>query len=462
MKKTMLVGLCLLTLLSLVLSACGFTFTTGDSDSESIAQTMVALSATQTAIAMSQTEGGQETEEAVVPEETIEETEETEIIEETEEPVVEVTHNITPGEPGWIYKWFYDTDSSKNASSGYVTGGDDFVANLYERPFTESEMVYRPDIDIKKTEISSDDTFYYVIITLSGEHPDGELQAAYGVEIDEDRDGRGDLLVVADHPTSTTWSIDGVGVYRDSNNDVGGSSIMRPDSGYAGNGYDQVVFSKDMLDDPDAAWARISTSTPPTVTFAFKKSLVGMGTFVWGVWAADSLLDPALIDLHDNFTESEAGSPYQSHSTYPLKSLNLVDNTCRETYGFDATTPIMGLCYVPEEPTATPEPTAEPTSAPAPVTISGVAYDDNNNDGDRDPGEPTTIYSILVYLYPNAACSGSIRVTGAKTFSWSGLPAGTYCVKITGGGSMTTPSQYVFTLSPGQSRYVEFGFYVIQ
>ena len=458
MKKATLVGLCLLTLLSLLLSACEFTISSGGADSESIAQTMVALSATQTAIAESQANGENMTEEVIVTEESVEATEE---VVETEEPVVEVTHAITPGEPGWIYKWFYDTDSTRNASNGYVTGGDDFVANLYERPFTEDEMVYRPDVDITKTEISSDNTFYYVIITLSGENPDGGLQAIYGVEIDEDRDGRGDLLVVADHPGSTSWSIDGVGVYRDTNNDVGGSSIMRPDSSYAGNGYDQVVFSSAVLDDPDAAWARMSTNTPPTVTLAFKKSLVSMGTFVWGVWAADSVFDPALIDLHDNFTESEAGSPYESHSTYPLKALNLVDNTCRETYGFDATTPIAGLCYVPEP---TPEPTEEPipTSAPDPVSINGVAFDDSNNDGDRDSGEPLTIYSIVVYLYPNAACSGAIRYTGAKTFSWTGLPAGTYCVKITGGGSMTTPSQYVFTLSAGQSRYVEFGFFVIQ
>jgi len=57
------------------------------------------------------------------------------------------------------------------------------------------------------------------------------------------------------------------------------------------------------------------------VTLAFKKSLVGAGTFVWGVWAADSMLDPALIDLHDNFTDAAAGSPYQSHSNYPLRPL---------------------------------------------------------------------------------------------------------------------------------------------
>ncbi len=97
------------------------------------------------------------------------------------------------------------------------------------------------------------------------------MQAAYGVEIDEDRDGRGDLLVVADHPTSTSWNIDDVGVYRDSNNDVGGSSIMRPDSSYAGNGYDQVVFSNAVLDDPDAAWARINTGTPPNRDLGFQE-----------------------------------------------------------------------------------------------------------------------------------------------------------------------------------------------
>ena len=447
MKKATLVGLCLLTLLSLLLSACGFTISSGGSDSESVAQTMVALSATQTAIAESQANGGTMTEEVIVTEESVEATEE---VVETEEPVVEVTHTITPGEPGWIYKWFYDTDSTRNASNGYVTGGDDFVANLYERPFTESEMVYRPDVDITKTEISSDNTFYYVIITLSGENPDGGLQAIYGVEIDEDRDGRGDLLVVADHPGSTSWSIDGVGVYRDTNNDVGGSSIMRPDSSYAGNGYDQVVFSSDVLDDPDAAWARMSTSTPPTVTLAFKKSLVSMGTFVWGVWAADSLLDPALIDLHDNFTESEAGSPYQSHSTYPLKALNLVDNTCRETYGFDPTTPIAGLCYVPE-------PTPEPTLAPQPGSVSYEVFVDRDGDQVRDSGEGLYSGSYTVTLYEGACGSGAIASSGSSSNTFSGLEAGDYCLRIINPPILTTPSEYNFNVPAGGSIYKGFG-----
>ncbi len=394
--------------------------------------------------------------------------EEAATIEETEAPTVEVVHNLAPSEPGWINKWFYDTNSSVNAGKGYVNGGDDFVANLFERPFTETEMVYRPDIDINKTEMSEDSNFYYVTIYLNGQNPSGGLQGIYGIEIDWDRNGRGDLLVIADHPSSTTWDIAGVSAYKDPNHDVGGTSIMRPDASYNGDGYEQVVFSMDVLDDPDMAWARVDLSTPPSITIAFKKSLTaGYGTFVWGVWAAESLLDPALIDLHDNFTQAEAGSPYLNHSTYPLKAINLVDNTCRETYLFEATTPIPGLCYIPEQPTPQPSPTATPTTTPTtpppqPVTIYGVAFDDTNDDGNRDTGEGLTYYSVTISAHPNSCTNAAVRTTTAKSFNFTGLDAGTYCVKITGGSSMTTPSQYTFTLAPGASQYVEFGFYVVQ
>lgn len=65
-----------------------------------------------------------------------------------------------------------------------MSGGDDFIANLFERPFTAGDMIYQPDVDINKTEMSEDATFYYVTIYLNGTHPDGGLQAAYGVAID--------------------------------------------------------------------------------------------------------------------------------------------------------------------------------------------------------------------------------------------------------------------------------------
>ena len=478
MKKSLFKLAALLLAFALILSACDFPLGQDDGLDEEMAQTMVALAFTQTAIAeAAQAEGPEQVETEAPPE--AEEPEETEAaIEETEAPT-EVTHNITPGEPGWVYKWFYDTDASKNANAGYVTGGDDFVANLYERPFTESEMVYRPDIDINKTEISSDNTFYYVTIFLNGQNPDGGLQGIYGVEIDSDRDGRGDLLVIADNPTSTTWDIAGVSAHTDPNHDVGGNSIMRPDSGYSGDGYDNVVFSMDVLNDPDAAWARVNLGSPPSVTLAFKKSLItGYSTFVWGVWAADSLLDPAMIDLHDHFTDTEAGSPYQTHSNYPLAAINLVDNTCRETFGFDATSPIPGLCAQPEEaePTSQPGPTQEeptpqePTPGEERGTISGIAFDDtgvagdldSDNNGEYEAGEPLTVYSVTIYLHQNSCSAAIYRTTSSKSFSFTGLPAGTYCVRISPSGSMTTPSSYIVNLPAGGSRYVEFGYYVVQ
>ena len=42
--------------------------------------------------------------------------------------------------------------SIESQVEGLNNGGDDYVANLYERPFTEEEMIYRPDIDINKAE----------------------------------------------------------------------------------------------------------------------------------------------------------------------------------------------------------------------------------------------------------------------------------------------------------------------
>ncbi len=440
MKKSFLLIISLTLLLSLILTGCHFP-TAGDTDDE------------------------ETVEETATEEQEIEETtEETAEVEGTEEEeTIEVTHTITPGETGWVYKWFYDTDASKNAASGYVTMGDDFVANLYERPFTETEMVYRSDIDIYKTEISSDDDFYYVAITLNDVHADGGLQGIYGVEIDSNKDGRGDLLVLVDHPTATAWDIAGVSVHADLNHDVGGATIMRPDSGYSGDGYENVVFSSDVLDDPDTAFARVALGDPPSVTLAFKKSLVDSSTFVWGVWAADSLLDPALIDIHDNFTEAEAGSPYQSHSNYPLAAVNLLDNTCRETYGFDAAVPIPGLCYMPEPPTPTPEPTPEPTATkkptPEPGQITGVVFRDWHNLGVRDSDEPLWPFSSTVTLYSGSSCSGSaISSTTSNSFSFTGLAAGTYCVKVTASKVVyTTASTQTKTVGPGESKYVEFG-----
>ncbi|MFU8826081.1 MAG: hypothetical protein ACNA70_01170, partial [Brevefilum sp.] len=432
MKKRWLVLLTILMLMAIGLGACSQSGASEEVLAEQMAETMIAIAFTQTAMAEpppAAIEPTQPQPTEALPTESPQE--EAPLDEETIAPT-EIVHQITPGNPGWIQKWFYDTNASLTASGGYVNSGDDYIANLYERPFTEGEMVYRPDVDINKTEISEDNTFYYVTIYPNGTHPEGGLQAAYGVEIDEDLDGRGDLLVIADRPSSAQWDIAGLSVWRDSNNDVGGQSILRPNDNYQGDSYDQELFSITMLTDPDAAWARVSQGSPVSVTIAFKKSLVNRSTFVWGVWAADALLDPSLFDHHDHFTQAEAGSPYASHSTYPLKALNLIDNTCRETYKFEATEPIRGLCHTPEPPPPTPTPTPIPTAVPL-GSISGLAFDDLNNNGVRDAGEPLTIYSsdVTFRLHLGSCSNPQIASSTSNPFTFANLLPGVYCVRIT-------------------------------
>jgi hypothetical protein len=456
MKNRYLSLICLIVIISFTISACGQLANSDGEQDPNLVNTMVALAFTQTAVAQPPAGPEQAADTpAPVPEpETVEEVVEVVAEPETAEPT-EITHNLIPGEPGWINKWFYDTDASRYASSGYVVGGDDFVANLWERPFTETEMVYRPDLDINKTEMSEDGNFYYVTIYPHAVHPDGGLPGFYGIEIDIDKDGRGDLLVTAQNPASSTWDIAGVGVFKDNNNDVGGSAIMRPDTSYGGDGYEQVVFSADVLDDPDAAWAR-SDLGAPSVTMAFKKSLLGgPTTFVWGVWAAESLLDPAMLDLHDHFTQSEAGSPYQAHSTYPLKAINLVDNTCRETYGFEATVPIPGLCQINIQPTATP------TNPPQPGSITAGAFFDINFDGVKQAIEGLWHDSyVIFYLHSGSCASTAMRTSSVNPTTFTLLPPGTYCVTIEPLKYLTSSSSTgVFTLDPGAAITVWFGYY---
>jgi hypothetical protein len=467
MKKLYLYLITFILMFSMSLAACSLLGNNDQTQDESPAQTMAALGLTQTAIAENSIVEQAESEvQAPTPEPDVSEaveaaateaiTEEATEVVETEAPT-EVPHSLIPGEPGWVSKWFADTNSALTASGGYVTAGDDFTANLYERPFSENEMYYFSDLDIQKAEISEDSSFFYVTITVDSYHPDGGLQAGYGVEIDEDKDGRGDLLIVVDRPFSTTWDIAGVTVRRDGNNDVGGASIMRPDTNYAGDSYEQVLFSLDVLDDPDMAWARVTDPAQPKVTIAFKKSILTSSTFLWGVWAADTFLELGMLDLQDYFTQEEAGSPYPSHSTFPLRSVNMVDNTCREAYGFTPTAPIYGLCAQPVQPTATTKAGGsgqQPTSEPGTYSISGKVWDDTNNNGIWDASEKASIASFQVTLHSGSCSTAAIRTATSNSFVFMSIPAGNYCIKIN--QPTNTPNSYNFTL-PGGSTYFEFG-----
>ncbi|MBI9045933.1 MAG: hypothetical protein JEZ06_15680 [Anaerolineaceae bacterium] len=272
---------------------------------------------------------------------------------------VEIVHTTIPGKPGWVSQWWMDTSSKSTASQNRANGGDNLNQNLLERPFTAQDMLYHPDVDLQRIEISQDSTFYYFLIYLSGLNSDlNILSAHYGVEIDINRDGRGNVLLWVKGDDNKEWNIDNVFVYRDTNTDVGGSHPIQADApDYSGDSYDELLFSPDHLNDPDAAWKRVDPANTNVIQLALKKSLLNnAATFMWNGWADDGVSDPTMFDYNDFFTLSEAGSPIKNSANYPLKDLYLVDNTCRLAYGFEPTGDEAGVCPISEAgPTPNPE-----------------------------------------------------------------------------------------------------------
>lgn len=281
-------------------------------------------------------------------------------------PTTEIVHQVFPGEPGWVSQWWQDNNSSSMASQGRAPGGDFYNQNLFERPFTAQDMVYRPDLDIFRVEISHNPTFYYIQIHLQDVNPGvGFLSGFYGVEFDTDRDGRGDVLLWVRGDGNTEWNIDQVYVYQDLNGDVGASRPVLSDAVASGtDGYEHVLFSPDVLDDPDAAWKRVSPSDPKIIQMAIKKTMLGNASaFLWSGWADDGISDPGLFDYNDAFSFAQAGSPIGGNAEYPLKAVFLVDNTCRLAFGYEPTGSEVGGCVRPT-PTPTPVP---PTATPMPT-----------------------------------------------------------------------------------------------
>jgi len=261
--------------------------------------------------------------------------------------------------------WVSDL-SSKVFAAEHRAIGDNLNINLLERPFTANEMDYQPYLDIIKVEIGEGAEWIYVILHLEAEPP-VDAEAYYAIEIDLDRDGRGDWLISGRVPASEGWTTDGVTVWRDSNDDVGGFTPMRAEAPLSGiDGYDERVFNAGIGDDPDAAWVRRAPTFPQRVQLAFKHSLIGSAsTFLWGGWSEAAVNEPAWFDYNDHFTLAQAGSPAIGNDHYPLAELYSLDNTCRWTYGFEPTSDYPGLCPLPS-----PTPTATHTPPPPDQTCT--------------------------------------------------------------------------------------------
>ena len=235
-----------LAMLMLTTLACGIDL--GDFGSSSDAEeTLQAIYIQQTVDAMDESEAPAEEADPQQPTSTI-----------------EVQHSTIPGEPGWVSQWWLDTDSSSTAGQKRANGGDNLSVNLLERSFTAQEMDYRPDIDLGRVELSQDNTFYYFILHLNGVQSETNMLSAwYGVELDLDRDSRGDLLLWAKGDGSTQWNIADVYVYKDANDDVGSTRPMQPDTpNSALDGYEQALFSPENLSDPTQPGSGLILPTP--------------------------------------------------------------------------------------------------------------------------------------------------------------------------------------------------------
>src|ERR1700690_2412608 len=139
-----------------------------------------------------------------------------------------------------------DINSSVDARKKTVPGGDTFVNDLFERPFNANSMdTYFSYIDIVDTQGFIDNTWGYATITLSGDDANGHLPAKYGVELDLNKDGRGDWLIIVSNPSSTNWSTQGVQAWKDTDGDVGGNIPIVADKVVSnGDGYETLVFDQ--------------------------------------------------------------------------------------------------------------------------------------------------------------------------------------------------------------------------
>jgi hypothetical protein len=253
-------------------------------------------------------------------------------------PTVEVKHALVPStivKPGKLIRDVVSVDTAMEKRAPY---GDAYTINRFERPF-QQDMTYVPDLDIVSFNLAFDEKFYYVSIELIGTNPNNDLGIDYGVELDVDGDGFGDMVIIARPPYNVNWSTDNVQIVQDTNHDTGGLSAEKSDAPLPGDGYDTVIFDGGHGPDdtdPDLAWVRVNAGRQATVQFAFKKS-VAESKFMYGVIADGGLRSIGDLDYVDRYTEEEAGSPVRGNPNYPLKALYAVDNVCRQVFGFSGT-----------------------------------------------------------------------------------------------------------------------------
>lgn len=249
-----------------------------------------------------------------------------------------------PNKPGDIpnvkVQTVHDQTNEKTAGEKFAFGGDVFNLGWYERPFDQN-MGYLPFMDLAKILMTREDpNWVYVKIFMAAPVADGkDSKPLYGLEMDTDLDSRGEFILLTGIPAGTEWATEGVMVMSNSDNNLGGSKPVLPDTNLSeGKGYDTEVFNAGKGDDPNLAWARISPDDPKCIDIAFKSSFIGgaKGKFLWFPWALVGIQDLTKFEFNDHFTKADAGSPLkEDKDIYPIKGVWGVDNTARIPSGFE-------------------------------------------------------------------------------------------------------------------------------
>jgi len=249
---------------------------------------------------------------------------------------------ILPGEPQGMAQVIHDQTCISTASEKKAPGGDEYSEGRFERPF-DKDMNYLPTLDIVRAELvrASDGWVYFTIVL---EEAPALPPALYGIELDLNIDGRGDLLVQVPAPASEAWSESGIKVWWDSDGDVGGQVVNRSDSkGYKGSGFESLKIDSDSGKDRGQAWSRIKDKG---LQIALKEELIGgrQGKFTWQPIADGNPFSPSQYDLNDYYVLIKAGTPILGETNYPLKEVYALDNTCRGLSGLTPSGSEQGVC----------------------------------------------------------------------------------------------------------------------
>ncbi|MBN2501337.1 MAG: hypothetical protein JXB38_11210 [Anaerolineales bacterium] len=278
----------------------------------------------------------------------------------TEEPTVEaaapeIEHSMMPESGVYFGKQFiFECNTGYNFASSAAyripRACDSWRNNLLERPISQDLLTFYPYLDILSAMAGYDPDWYFVSFTLfDNSNPTDGTPFYYFVELDQNLDGRGDFLIVAENLAfnKTDWTVDGLQVWQDTNKDVGSFNAVFADAQKVGDGYDTLIFDQGIGDDPDLAWVRRNPTQGAQVEFAVKRSLLAdRRSLLWWVGALQGTLSPAAFDLVDGQADADFFG---------------VDTTCGWPLGVDG----IGYpkqCYVPV-------PTPVPTNQPAPKFV---------------------------------------------------------------------------------------------